>query len=100
MSVFKRRPYSDYSGSFPYCRHTVTPTPQQRHRPVLSPPMCHNGGGSRVCRRFLWRKLHTTVALPVLAAVHFGDNLAQFANLYFNTIAPLFSGGTSNVPSI
>jgi hypothetical protein len=79
-SIAAATPPATDGNNLPYCSHKLTPTPQQRHRPVLSPPVRHNGGCSRVCRRFLWRKLHTTVALPVLAAVHFGDNLANFAN--------------------
>jgi len=55
-------------------------TPQQRHSHLLSPRLRHNGGSSRVCRRFLWRKSRNTVALPVFAALHFGDNSATPAN--------------------
>jgi hypothetical protein len=42
----------------------------------LSPNVRHNGGCSRVCRRFMWRKSRNLAAVPVLAAVHFGDNFA------------------------
>ncbi len=52
--------------------------PQQRQSRLLSPHLCHNGGASCVCRRFLWRKIRTIAAVPVFAAVHYGDN---FANL-------------------
>jgi hypothetical protein len=44
------------------------------------PRLCRIGGASRVCRRFLWRKIRTTVAVPVLATVRFGGNLAICAN--------------------
>jgi hypothetical protein len=47
----------------------------------LLPRFCQYGGCSRVCRRWLWRKIAHSAAVPVLAAAHFGDNVAKFANL-------------------
>jgi hypothetical protein len=60
-------------------RRAMPIVPQQRHAPSLSPRLRHYGGCSRVCRRFLWRKSRNSVARLVLAAVHFGDNCANFA---------------------
>ena len=47
---------------------------------LLSPPLCHDGGCSRVSRRFLWRKIRKLVAVPVLAAIRFGDNVEKIEN--------------------
>jgi hypothetical protein len=52
--------------------------PQQRQLPLLLPRFCHNGGASRACRRFLWRKIRNAVARPVFAAAYFGDKVAGF----------------------
>jgi hypothetical protein len=60
---------------------TILPiTPQQHQTPSLSPRLRHYGGCSRVSRRFLWRKSRNSVALPVLAAAHFGDKFAKIEN--------------------
>ena len=64
-----------------FCRALSQMAPQQ-FPPVLLPLLRHSSGASLTCRRFLWRKSRTTVALPVFAAAQSGDNCANFANLY------------------
>jgi hypothetical protein len=74
--------YLPYRGSsLPHSRRAMPIVPQQRHAPSFSPRVRHYGGCSRVCRRLVWRKSRKSVARLVLAAVHFGDNFANFANL-------------------
>jgi hypothetical protein len=48
--------------------------------PVLSPHFRPLGGASPVSRRFLWRKIRQSVALPLLSASPFGGNMAKLAN--------------------
>jgi hypothetical protein len=67
----------------PHSRRAMPITPQRRHPRLLSPRLCHYGGCSHVCRRFLWRKIRSSVAVPALPAVHFGDNFAIDRQLYF-----------------
>src|SRR5688572_1916614 len=66
--------------SLPHSRRAMSIVPQQRHLPVLLPLPCQYGGCSRVCCRLLWRKSRYSVARLVLAAVHFGDNIATVPN--------------------
>ncbi len=66
-------------------------TPQQRHLPLLSPHVRHNGGCSRLCRRLLWLKIRNSAARPVLPAAPFGDNSANFANQLYKQFTKLFS---------
>jgi hypothetical protein len=52
--------------------------------------LCHNGGCSRAFRRFLLLKILNSAAVPVFAAAHFGDNLADFdTNRSYNLIENL-----------
>jgi hypothetical protein len=51
--------------------------------------LCHNGGASQACRRFLWRKSRNSVALLLSAAVTSGDNLANSANFNANRNIPI-----------
>jgi hypothetical protein len=52
--------FVSYSGSsLLHSRRAMPITLQQRHPPSLSPNVRHNGGCSRVCRRFLWHKIRT-----------------------------------------
>jgi hypothetical protein len=67
-----------FGDPLPYSRHAMPIAPQQRHSPLLSPHFRHNGGGSPVSRRIFAHKSRPSVACLVLAAVHFGDNLANF----------------------
>jgi hypothetical protein len=73
-----------FGGKLPTSRRASAKIAPRQFAPVLSPPLCQCGGASRVCRRFLWRKSCNTVAAPVLAAVHFGDNFACFAHVFHN----------------
>jgi hypothetical protein len=63
-------------GGLAYSRRTMPIPPQRRQSPVLLPPVRHNGGCSRVCRRFLSPKSCLSVAVPVFAAAHFGSKYA------------------------
>jgi len=59
-----------------------------RRRILAFPPrLCQFGGSSRASRRFLWRKIRNTVAVPVLPAMQFGDNVAYRSNKKGDQIA-------------
>jgi hypothetical protein len=69
-----------YDGSsLPYSRRAMAKMPQQRQLHSLSPCLRHNGGCSRVSRRFFWQKIRNLAAALVLAAAPFGDKFANCA---------------------
>jgi hypothetical protein len=74
-------------------RRAMPTAPPQRHLPLLSPNVRHNGGCSRICRRFMWRKIRTLAAVPVLPAVHFGDNLGRIGTnrKFITTYKPILN---------
>jgi hypothetical protein len=72
-----------FGGNLPRLCHAMAKMPQQRQPPSLSPRVRHYGGCPRVCRRILWRKWQSIAAVPVFAAVHFGDNSANPATGFF-----------------
>jgi hypothetical protein len=88
--------YSNYSGGDPVSilwqqSYLFPPSmarmSQQRQPSLLSPHLRQYGGCSRVCRRNLWRKIRTTVAIPVLAAVHFGDKVGEIRQSRHNNFS-------------
>lgn len=78
-SMAAAQPACHYSGSLTHSRRAIAKFAKRQIVPVLSPHMCHYGGCSRACRRFLWRNSRKSVAAPVFAAAHFGDNNAKTA---------------------
>jgi hypothetical protein len=77
---------SSFGGCFPTCRHAVAKMAKRQFAPILSPRLCQFGGASRACRHFMWRKSRNTVAVPVPATVHFGDNFAFSANVFHTNL--------------
>jgi len=66
-------PFRRSGANFPHCRRFVS----QRWLFPCFPP-------------FLWRKILNSAAVPVFAAAHFGDNLADFdTNRSYNLIENL-----------
>jgi hypothetical protein len=75
----------EYSGSdtvsqngdnLSHSRHAIEQFAKRRMHRVLPPPLCQFSATLSDTRRILWRNSRKSVAVPVFAAVHFGDNFA------------------------
>ena len=92
LSTFYFALFTAFRGStLPYSRRAMPIAPQQRHPPSLSPRLRQYGGASLTSRRFLWRKIRSAAALPVLPAVNCGGSSASPANKKGQVFAPALS---------
>jgi hypothetical protein len=71
--------YDTNGGKLAYSRCAIANFAKRQFPPALSPSLCQFGGCYPASRQFIWRKIRNAAPSSCIAAVHFGDNSANFA---------------------